>query len=287
MGVVLQFESECLDLGLEPSPAGFQHASLDVLEAGEVEVGEFVEEPLGLVEAALEILGGRAQGRGIAGRSASEQWIGQKRLPGGGIGSHAVSGQEGLGGAGGERMALDRLGQARLLGFRERGQIERDRERKLARVQAHAEFGRETAGQRQSPFRPARLPPQELGDGSRGHAVVLDETPDDAGLVHGAERFSRAVGLEELGFLEDARGVFDDHGHLRLPVPLPLGQAFKAIEDLVGLLVHARDADRERRERGGGSRPRPAQGQERRAEVTDRDGEDERRHGRSSSAVSW
>ncbi len=192
----LQFESKGLDLGLEPSPAGLEHAALDVLEAGEVEVGELVEEPLGLVEAALEILGGRAQGRGIAGGSASEQGIGQKRLPGGGIGSHSVGGQERLGGAGGQRVALDRLCQPHLLGLGERGQIQRHGEGESSCIEAYAEFGGESAAEVETAFRPSWPPPQELGDGGGGYAVLLDEAPDDPSLVHGTEGFPGAVGLQ-------------------------------------------------------------------------------------------
>ncbi|MGH9362908.1 MAG: hypothetical protein ACRD2T_13420, partial [Thermoanaerobaculia bacterium] len=89
MSVLLQFESKRSDPGVEPAPAGLQHATLGIGETGEVKLGEFVEETLGLVEAALEILGGGPQRRGIAGGEPSELGIGQERLAGGGIGSHA------------------------------------------------------------------------------------------------------------------------------------------------------------------------------------------------------
>jgi hypothetical protein len=287
MSGVLPIESERFDLGMEPAPAGFEHAALGALEAGEVKLGELLEEPLGLVEVLFQLGGGGAQRRGIGGGRASAGGIGQERLPGGGVGSHAVGGQERLSGAGGQRVALDGLSETGLLGLREGCEVHRDGEGEPPGVEARAQLGGEPAGERQSPLGPLHLAPQELGDGHWGEVVLLDQAQDDAGLVHGAEGLSRGVGLEELGFLEDARGLFEDHGHLGSPVPLPLGQAFKAVEDLVGLLVDPRDAQRQRGEGGGGRRPRSAQRLERGPEAVDRDGQDERRHGRSSSLVSW
>lgn len=271
---------------MEPAPACLKDAALGVLEAAEVELGELLQEALGLVEAALQILCGGPQRRGITRRRPGLLGIGQERLAGRDIGSDAVGGQERLGGAGGEGVDLDRLGQACLLGFREGRKLQRDGEGEPACVQASAELGSKAAGQRQPPLDPERLSAQDLGDSGRGERVLLNKAPHDAGLVHGAEGLARAVGLQELGFLEDGRGLFDDHGHLGSPVPSPLGQAFKAVEDFVGILVEASHADRKRRERGGALRAGPTEGLKRRPQAVDRDGKHERRHGRSSTLAS-
>jgi hypothetical protein len=121
----------------ELTPAGFEDPTLGIGESREVRGRELVERALDVVEAAGDFGGGAAEGRrarlGGSGRGGSR--VAQERLARGGVGA-APGGEERLGLARGERMALDRAGEAELVRRAEGAQGAGERERQAAAIDA-------------------------------------------------------------------------------------------------------------------------------------------------------
>lgn len=117
---------------------------------------ELGEGALGLVEAGLELLGRRAEGRdGRVVRDGHRAGrIAQQRLARGGVGRDAPGGEEGLGLARAQTVAGDGVGQARLLRAGEGGEGVRGGRGEPAVIDVRGQGGRESAAERQAAIDP-------------------------------------------------------------------------------------------------------------------------------------
>jgi hypothetical protein len=117
-------------------------------------------------------------------------------------------------------------------------------------IQAEAESRRKPAGQGQAPLDPGLLPAEDLPYGGDREAVVLEERPDDVGLVHGADRPGGGIGRQEPRFHRHSRGALDHDGDLPAALRGPGGQALEAVDHLVDAVAGGGDAEGKRREEG-------------------------------------
>lgn len=119
---LLDGAGELDDLRGQTPLAGLQDPAVGVGETGEVEGEQFGERAFGLVEARLELPRRGAEGRDgrVAGGGHRAARIAQQGLAGGGVGGDTPSPEKGLGLARAQTVAGEGVGQARLLGARER-----------------------------------------------------------------------------------------------------------------------------------------------------------------------
>lgn len=251
---------------------GFEDPTVDVGEAGEIERGELVEGPLGLVEAALELAGGRAEGTAARRGSARLRGarIAAQGFAGAGVARRAIGGDEGLGLARAEPVSFDGLGQAPLLGGGERAQGIRDGGGERPGVDARGHLGRESPGEGQAAFGPARAVAEEPGDRRGREAVLVREGAYDPRLVHGPDGLSRRVGGQEERLGRWTRGVLFEDRDVGPAFRTPPGQALEAVDDLEGAVGGRDDAERERSQGNARVGGRAAERRERRAERGDR-----------------
>jgi hypothetical protein len=108
---------ELTDAGHEAPLAGLEHPALDVGEAREVGVDEFLERLLRGVESPFDLGGRGAQRRSVlvSGSGLGGEGIPEKSLPGDAVRRGPVGGHEGLGLRGPEGMPPYGIGQALLL----------------------------------------------------------------------------------------------------------------------------------------------------------------------------
>lgn len=271
------------DLGGQAPLAGLQDPAVGIREAGEVERQQVVEGALGLVEADLELPGRGPEGRDgrLAGGGHRAARIAQQRLAGGGVGGDAPRREEGLGLACAQAVAREGVGQARLLGARERREGMRGGGGEPAGIDEGGHDRRQPASEGQAAIDPAAPAAEQLDDLRRRELVVVDQRADHARLVHRAQRVARGVGLEQPGLAHDAGRVLDDHRDVGVAVATPARQALESIEHLVGAVVGRGHAQRQRGEPARGIGARAAQGRQRGGEVRDRHGE-HGAHGRAS-----
>jgi len=279
------------DLRDEPSLAGLEHALFGVGEAGELELRERFERLLGLEEAGLELACGGAEwgDRGLARRRRGGARIAQQRLAGRGVRRRPPGGEHGVGLAGAEPVAHDALGQAFLLGVRQRGQGGGRGGREAPVIEVAGQLGGESMAEGQASVHPPAPVPEELGDLGGRELIVGGEGVDHARLVHRAHGAPRGVGLEQSGLAHDRRaGVgLHDHGHVSVPRVAPVGQPLEAIEDLVGAVTGRGHPQGQRGQRRAGIRAWAAEGRERRGQSLDRDVEDQAHARASASGRSW
>jgi hypothetical protein len=112
---------ELTDAGEETPLAGLQHPALDVAEAPEVGVDEFLERLLRDVESPLDLGGRGAQRRGVlvARLGLGGKRVPEKRLPGDAVRRGPIGGHEGLRLRSPESMPSYGIGQTLLLGVAE------------------------------------------------------------------------------------------------------------------------------------------------------------------------
>jgi hypothetical protein len=291
MGSVLLVEGadQLDDLGGQTPLAGLQDPTLGVSEAGEVEGQELLEGALGLVEAGLELPRRGPQGRdgdlARAGQGAAR--VAQQRLVGGGVGRGAPGGEEGLGLARAQAVAREGVGQTLLIAARQGRQSGGRGGREAAVVDVAGQVGGEPTAERETAIHPGPAAAEQRGDVRGGQVIVVGQRADHAGLVHGAQGPPRRVGVQQAGLGHDAGGVLDHHGHVRVAVAGPVGEALEAVEHLVGAVAGRGHAQGQRSEGAGRIGARPPQRRERRGEPIDRELEHER-HGRAASrGRSW
>jgi len=229
--------------GNELTPAGFKDPALGIGESGEVRGRELVERTLDLVEARGDLGGGAAQRGGalLGGSRLGGSRIAQERLPRGRVGA-AIRGQERLRLAGGEGVALDGAGEADLLALDERAEGAGQREGQAAAIDARGQILRQAPAQGQAAFHPLRLATEQLGDRGRRVSVLASERRHDASLVHGAGGLRQSVGVQEPRLHRRARDGLDDDGDLTQAFAPPPGEAFEAVQNLVGAVVRGGDA---------------------------------------------
>jgi hypothetical protein len=237
------------DLGHETSLEGAQHAALDVGESGKIVLGQLAQASFEVLEAAFKLGGGGPERRGalIRGRRDRATRVGEKGFPGRRIGSGAIGRQERERLPGTERMAADGLGQAHLIPESKGAQGQGRGERQPAGVQPGTEFGRQTPGEREATPDPGLLPAEQLSGGREREAVLFHERGHDARLVHGTDRASGGVGLEQPGLEGDAFRSLDDDGDFHVAVVLPEEEALEPVEDFEGAVRESGHAQGERR----------------------------------------
>ena len=244
---------------------------------------------LGLVEARLELARRGPQGRhgaGARGRHGAAR-IPQERLAGGRVACRAPGGEEGLGFPRAQAVACEGVGQARLLAARKRRHGEGRGGREAAGIDLRGHVGSEPAAEGQAPVHPAPAAAEQLGDLGGREVIVVGQRADHAGLVHGAQGPPRGVGVEQASLADDAGGVFHDHGHVGVAVAGPAGEAFEAVEHLVGAVPRRGHAQGERGEDARGIGARPAQRRQRGGELRDGEVEDEGHDDGPSTGSSW
>jgi hypothetical protein len=277
------------DLRGQAPLAGFQDPPVRIGEAGEVEVQQLRERALRLVEAGLELAGRRAERRGgqILGRGDGAARIAQQGLAGGAVGGDAPRLEKRVPLTRAQPVTEEGLGQAQLLGARERREAVGGRGREAAGIDVPGDDGGEPTAERQAAVDPAAPAPEQLGDLRRREVIIVDQRAHHARLVHGAHRAARGVGLEQPGLAHDADGVLHNDRHVRGTVARPLRHALEPIEHLVGVAAVGGDAHGQRGEGARGIRARAAQRGQRGGEVRDRQLEHGAHGRRSSRGRSW
>jgi hypothetical protein len=277
------------DLGGEPPLARREDPAIGVSEAGEGEGQQLVEGALGLVEAGLEVVGRRPEGRdgGLTGRGHRTARIAQHRLAAGGVCRNAPGGEERLGLARAQAMARDGLGQAGLLGAREGGEALRGRRREPTRIDVRRQDWREPATESQAALHPAAAAAEQLGDLRGGELIVVRERADHARFIHRAQRAARGIGLEQARLAQDAGRLLDDGRHVGVAIGDPARHTLEPVEDLVAAVLARGDAHGQRGEQARRISPRPAQGRQGGREVLDRQVEDSGHGCTSSRGNSW
>jgi hypothetical protein len=281
--------SEPDDLGGQASPAGFEDPALGLREAGEIEGQEFVESALGLREAVAEVARGGAEGRRRRGRrGGGAAGVAEQRLARGDVGGGVPGGEHGLGLAGTQAVARDRVGQALLIAPRHAGERGGRGGGEAAGVDVRSDLGGQAPAEGEPAIDPRAATPEQLDDLRGREVIVVGEGAHHARLVHRAQRAPGRVGFEQARLGDHAGGVFDHDGHVGGAVAGPLRQALEAVDHLVRAGGGGRHAQRQRgqgaRDIGAGS----AQGRQRRRELGDR----ELLHGRhgcagGSSGSTW
>jgi hypothetical protein len=277
------------DVGGQPPLARLQGPPFGVGKAGEVERQQLREGALGLIEARLELARRGTQGRhgaGARGRHGAAG-IAHERLAGGRVAGRAPGGQDGLGLPRAQAVTDDGVGHARLVTAGQRRQGGGRGRRQPPGVDVPDHVGGQPAAEGQAPVHPAPAAAEQLGDLGGREMIVVGQRADHAGLVHGAQGPPRGVGLEQARLADDADGVFHDHGHVGVAVADPVGEAFEAVEHLVGALTGRCDAQRQRGERAGGIGARPPQWRQRGGELRDGEIEDGGHAGGPSTGKSW
>jgi hypothetical protein len=162
------------DLRGQAPLAGLQDPAVRVGETGEGERQQVRERALGVIEAGLELAGRHAQRRdgGVTGRGHGAARIAQQGLAGGDIGRDAPGREEGLGLAGAQAVAREGVGQARLLGARERGEGVRGGCGQPAGVNVSRHGRRKPTAEGQAAVHPAAAATEQLGD-LRGRELVV------------------------------------------------------------------------------------------------------------------
>jgi hypothetical protein len=245
-GLLLDRAGEPDDLGGQAPLAGLQDPTVGLGEAGEVEGQQLRERALGRIEAGLELAGGRPERRDgwLLGRGHGAARIAQQRLARGRVVGDAPGRQERVRLARAQPVAQERVGEARLLGARERGEPVGRGRGQPAGIDVRGHARHEPAPEREAAVDPAAATAKELGDLRRREGVLVGQRAHHARLVHGAHRAARGVGLQQPGFAHDAGRVFDDDRHVGVAVARPLRQALEAIEHLVGAVPVRGDAYR-------------------------------------------
>jgi hypothetical protein len=278
------------DLSGQTPLAGLQDPALGVREPGQVHVHELIEGARGLVEAGLEVPRRGAQGRdgrlARAGRGAPR--IAQERLAGGRVvGRGAPGGEPRLGLPRAQAVARDGVGQARLLPARQRRQGVGRGGGEAPGIDVARQLRGEPTAEGQAPVHPAPAAAEELPDPGGRQVVVVGQGADHPGLVHGAQRAARGVGLEQAGLTHDAGGVFHDHRRVGVALAAPARQALEPIEDLVGAVADRGDAQGERGQGARGIGARAPQRRQRRGEPIEGDLAHGRHGCASSRGRSW
>jgi hypothetical protein len=278
--------SELEDLGHEAPAAGLQHPPVGVSKAGEVDVYEFGERAVGLDEAGLELARRGPQGRDrrVARRRRRAPGIAEQRLAGDGVVRRgAPGGQEGLGLAGAQAVAVERGRQRRLLAPRQRRQGVGRGGGQSAGIDAAGHLGHQPAAEDQAPVHPAPTAAEQRGDARRRQVIVVGQRAHHAGLVHRAQGAARGIGLQQPGLAQHAGSVLHDHRHLRVAVARPVRQALEAVQDFIGPVGGGGDPQRQRGQPAGGIGARPAQRGQGGGQLRDRQIDDEAHRRRPST----
>jgi hypothetical protein len=268
----VQGVSELADLGGQAALARVQDAPVRVGEARDVEGQELLEGVGRLVEAGLELPGGRTQWRGgrrgQARRGAPR--IPEQRLVGRRVGGGLPGGEEGVGLTAAQPVADDGLGQARLLAARQSGERDGRRGREPARVDVRGHRGRQPSPQEEAARDPAAAAAEQPADLGRREVIVVGQGAHHARLVHRAHGAAGRVRLEQAGLGHDADGVLDHHRHVGVALARPLSEPLEAVEDLVAAVVASGHAQRQRGERTRPIGARASQRRQARGEARDR-----------------
>ena len=154
------------DAGEETPLAGLEHPALDVAEAPEIGVDEFLERLFRDVESPFDLGGSLTEGRGvlITELGLGGERIPQQRLSGDAVRRGAVGRHEGLRLRGPEGMPPYGVGQALLLGVTEGREAHRHGEGEAPGIEPLAQLAREAAGQEEPALDPGLLSSEEFRD---------------------------------------------------------------------------------------------------------------------------
>ncbi len=244
------------------------------------------ERAVGLGEARLELArrGPQRRDRGVARRGRRTAGIAKQRLPGDGIiRGGAPGGQEGLGLAGAQAVAVQGGGQRRLFAARQRRQGVGRGGGELAGIDAAGHLGHQSAAEDEAPVDPAPAAAEERGDPRRREVIVIGQRAHHAGLVHRAQGAARGIGLQQPGLAQHVGRVLHDDRHVGEPGLAPAGQPLEAIEHLIGPVGRGGDAQRQRGQPAGRVRARPPQRGQRGGQLRDRQVDDEAHRRRPST----
>jgi len=280
---------ELTDAGEEATLAGLQHPALDVAEAPEVGVDEFLERLLRDVESPFDFGGRGAQRRGVlvAGFGLGGKRVPEKCLPGDAVRRGTVGSHEGLRLRGPEGMPSYGVGQALLLGVTKGREVQCHGEGEAPRIEALAQLRREAASQEEPAFDPGLLSGEELRDGRGREPVLFGKRRDHPDLVHGTQGLSGRVGLEESGLSSDAGDGLEDHGDLPQAFGPPPGQALESVEDLEGAVLRRRHAQGQRGKIALSIRALAPERREAHAETIEGDLQDQAHEDHSSAGRIW
>lgn len=246
-------------------------------KAGEIGAsGEFLKLAEKRLPAGIESGGGGPErGSGlVAGAWLRATGVGEERLAGADVGGGAEGGEEGFGLARREAVALCGVGEFDLLAGGERAQARGEREGDGAGVETMCERLRQATSEQQATLDPAFLAVEQSGNVRRRASVFLDERGHDADFVHRADRSWGAVGEEDPGLGGGTRVRFDHDRDLLESIVFPLSEALEAVENFVGAIGGAEDADGQRGQVLTGVRAGAAEVGERRAQRTEGNVED-------------
>jgi hypothetical protein len=277
------------DLRGQAPLAGFQDPTVGIDEAGEVDVQQFRERVLSLIEAGLELAGRRPEGRDgriARGRHGAARVAQQRLARSAGVGD-APGLEKRVRLARAHPVAEEGVGQARLLRAREHREAVGGRRRESAVIDVLGHDRREPAAEGEAAVDPTAPAAEQLGDLRRRQVVLVGQRAHDARLVHGAHRAARRVGLQQPGLAHDAGGVLDDDRHLRVAIARPARQALEPIEHLVGSVAGRGNSQGQRGERARGLAARTAQRRQRGGEPRDRQLDHGAHRRRSSRGRSW
>jgi hypothetical protein len=234
MTFLLDVACELKDAGHETPLAGLQHPPLDIGEAREVGVDEFLERLFRGVEPPFDLVGRHSQGRGVlvAGLGLSGERVPEKGLPSDAVRRGAVGRHEGLGLAGGQGVTGGRIGHPHLGPVIEGAELQSQRHRKPSAVEPESELRREAAGEGEATVDPRPFTAEELGDRGRGEIVIVGERGHDPGLVHWTRGLPGSVRGEDPGFHGDAGDRLLHHGDLFPTLAFPEDEPLEAVDDL-------------------------------------------------------
>jgi len=280
---------ELTDAGHETPLAGLEHPALDVREAREVGLDEFLERILHSVESPFDLGGRGAERRGVlvAGLGLGGKRVPEKCLPGDAVRRSPVGRHEGFCLRGPEGMPSDALGQTLLLGVTEGRKAHRHGEGEAPSIETLAQLAREAASQEEPALDPGLLSLEELRDRRGRESVLVGERSDHPDLVHGARGLAGRVGLEESGLASDADDGLEDHGDLLHAFGTPPGQALEAGEDLESAVIRRRHAQGQRGKIALSIRPLAPERREAHAETIEGDLQDQAHEDHSSAGRIW
>jgi hypothetical protein len=252
LGGVYQHQLGAPLIGLETTPLGRAQALL-----GELEVGQVLQCLARPGEPGLDPCGKCTDRRGAASLGTHRAKGGIEEItPVGRALGQPVGAEQRLGLVALELVALHRLGHGLLLLGAERAERVGQGHPEPALVDLSLQRLAELLGQGETLVDPARIAATDLGDGLWPLLLLVAQSEDHAGLVHGRERARRPVGLEQSD--QPARPgarCLHEHRHALQTELAPAPEALEAVDDLVDAALAGHHPQRQRSERGLVSAP--------------------------------
>ena len=196
-----------------------------------------------VVESSFQLGGARGQDRRRIG-SQDASWVGEHRGPVALVGD-AVCRHEDRDVRGAQAVRERGLEHLVLILRCQRGQRVRRGGPQTSGGQFGAGAGREPRREVQALRHPPRLLREQVGDGARGEAVLVDQRLNDACLVGGGDRARRRVSHQHEPLVVDGgQGALHDRRDGRSPHRAPPLEPAKPVEDFEMTVVCRDDPDR-------------------------------------------